>query len=66
MNFIQLCINKKATPEQIDDYIDKWHDSLSWRELHDYLGMTWEEYGVWTQNPDKLQEIINNSNFNKP
>jgi hypothetical protein len=34
------------TNDDIDDMIDAWHDSgpEEKRSLHEYLGMTWEEY----------------------
>lgn len=35
--------------EQLDDLVDKWHDSESKVSLHEYLGMTREEYAVWTE-----------------
>lgn len=28
----------------IDDAVEAWHDSDDPRPLHEYLGMTWEEY----------------------
>lgn len=31
----------------IADRIDAWHNSDSDLPLHDYLGMTWEEYQQW-------------------
>jgi hypothetical protein len=59
-SFIQLCIEGKAKPEQINDWIDKWHEPLVAipLSLHTYLGMTWEEYGQWVQNPSTLSAII--------
>lgn len=58
--FIQLCIEDKARPEQINDWIDKWHEPLVAipLSLHTYLGMTWEEYGQWVQDPSTLSAII--------
>lgn len=31
----------------IDDEIEKWHESCSDLSLHEFLGMTWEQYGVF-------------------
>lgn len=35
------------TQDELDDMIDAWHESgpEEIRPLHEYLGMTWEEYG---------------------
>lgn len=36
-------------PENIDDLVAAWHDSptTETRELHEYLGLTWDEYRAW-------------------
>lgn len=40
-----------ATPDQIDDYIDNWHDSAeNGTPLHTFLGLTWDEYKRWAEN----------------
>lgn len=36
-NFIQDCINADALLEEIDDYIEKWHESDSNETIYDYL-----------------------------
>lgn len=36
--------------EVMDDLIGEWHDSPEdGRTLHEFLGLTWEEYGKWLQ-----------------
>jgi len=67
-NFISLALAGKVTPDQIDDYVGKWHDNSSGLALHEYLGLTCEEYGVWLSNPDQLLEILANrkSNLSTP
>lgn len=42
-----------ATKENIHDLIDKWHESGSNQELHEFLGLTFEEYKQWVET-DKL------------
>ena len=60
-SFVEQCINGNASLDEIDDYIDAWHDSDSDTEieLHEYLGMTWEEYSSWAVKPKFLAWIIN-------
>lgn len=60
-SFIEKCINGNASLDEIDDYIDAWHDSDSDMELelHEYLGMTWKEYSIWAIKPSLLAEIVN-------
>jgi len=32
--------------EDIDDFIDEWHDGDFEEELHEFLGMSWKEYSL--------------------
>lgn len=57
-NFIQDCLTGDALLEEIDDYIDKWHDGESDLPLHTYLGMSRDEYGTWLESPDRLTYIV--------
>ena len=57
-NFINLCSNGDALPEEIDNFIEAWHKSSSTTDLHDYLGMTWEEYSAWAIDKSVLNIII--------
>jgi hypothetical protein len=56
--FIDLCLEGKALLDEIDDFIDQWHETPEGRELDDYLGMTQEEYSLWLRVPDALSYII--------
>ncbi len=40
-----------TTVDQIDDYIDRWHDNPnpSGPPLHTFLGLTWGEYKRWAE-----------------
>ncbi|MEI6063803.1 MAG: hypothetical protein WCQ26_04365 [Pseudanabaena sp. ELA748] len=60
-SFIEKCINGDASLDEIDDYIDDWHDSDSANalELHEFLGMSWKEYSLWAIQPSLLAEIVN-------
>lgn len=31
----------------VDDLIDQWHEGDDGVELHEFLGMTWDEYKNW-------------------
>ncbi|EPH6499614.1 hypothetical protein ACS3FE_002303 [Vibrio cholerae] len=59
MSFVNLCLNGDVLEDEIDDFIDSWHDDEETTlELHEYLGMTWEEYSVWSTNPSVLPFIL--------
>lgn len=59
-SFIDKCISGDALLDEIDDYIDVWHDDSAPEdiELHDYLGMTWQEYSLWVADPNILGLIV--------
>jgi len=46
----------KFTEEEIDDKIDEWHNGNTGVELHEYLGMTLEEYALFVTDPDAYFE----------
>ena len=57
--FIDACLDGEATPEDIDDYIDRWHGDISVvARLHNWLGMTEAEYGRYLREPDALPAIL--------
>jgi len=57
-NFILMCIEGEAMIDEIDDFVDKWHDSEDDGELYDYLGLTKGEYALWVKSPDMLPFIV--------
>ncbi|MBY7869258.1 hypothetical protein KW409_20360 [Vibrio fluvialis] len=56
--FIDLCMQGHALPDDIDDFVDEWHDSNSEVSLSEYLGMSSDEYESWVHAPDTLHSII--------
>lgn len=56
--FIDLCVEGHVLPEEIDDYVDEWHESDSDEAIYDYLGMSQQEYRLWVHDPDILPFII--------
>ncbi|MGE7983705.1 hypothetical protein [Solibacillus sp. NPDC093137] len=43
-------MTKTVTKENINDLIEEWHenDDLH-QELHEFLGLTWEQYAHWVK-----------------
>lgn len=56
--FLELCAAGRAAPAEIDDYVDRWHDEASDQALHEYLGMTREEYAAWVKDASSLVGIV--------
>lgn len=57
-NFIDSCLLGNALLEDIDDFIDQWHDSDSQEPLYKYLGMSEREYSWWLIKPEILPFIV--------
>lgn len=60
MSFIDLCLKGDLLIEEIDDYVEDWHegrDGLD-QELHEFLGMTLDEYSEWMRYPSILSYIL--------
>lgn len=56
--FVGLFLQGIAKPHEIDDYVNLWHSSDSRLPLHEFLGLTAEEYEAWVKNPKKLDAIL--------
>lgn len=50
---------------EVDDYVDRWHDSNSSQELHDFLGMSKQEYELFITDENYLGIIISAHKFGK-
>lgn len=58
-NFINDCLYGETDIEDIDEYVEAWHQGKSNIELSDYLGMTQDEYEVWIKEDDSvLRDIL--------
>lgn len=42
-------MNKQVTSETIDALIGEWHEGDSPEDLHEFLGLTLEEYAQWVK-----------------
>ena len=62
--FIDCCLQGEAIATDIDNFIDDWHDGPADCELHEYLGMTFDEYRLWVEQPRALKHIIHAKRLN--
>ena len=60
--FFDLYSRGQALADEIDDFVDRWHrgSDPQARELplHEYLGLTLDEYELWVQDPDILPQVL--------
>jgi hypothetical protein len=57
-NFIEQCQSQQASLDEIDDFIDEWHEHPRGQSLHEFLGMTREEYSLWITDSSILPVIV--------
>ncbi|MBC9745565.1 hypothetical protein B1F73_03245 [Pseudomonas syringae] len=60
MRFPELYLKGDVLEEDIHRFVEDWHEGHDGGgiELHEYLGMSWEEYGVWVATPAALSFIL--------
>jgi hypothetical protein len=57
-SFMELLLRGEVLAEQIDDFVDRWSDDPGVEsDLHEYLGLTWDEYALWVEKPSALRYI---------
>ena len=52
--FVEKCLGGEALLDDIDDYIDRWHEGEGDPDasLAAFLGFTDEEYKLWAEKPN--------------
>ena len=60
VTFLDACVAGRATPDQIDDWVERWHGlgARDRRTLAEYLGMSGDEYARWVERPVALDSIL--------
>ncbi|WP_230017132.1 hypothetical protein [Pseudomonas savastanoi] len=60
VGFIELYLKGDVLEEDIHRFVEDWHEGrdVGGMELHEYLGMSWEEYRVWAATPTALSFIL--------
>lgn len=62
LSFFDLYCRGQALPDDIDDFIDRWHEKADPQArslpLHEYLGLTLDEYELWVHDPDVLPQVL--------
>jgi hypothetical protein len=56
--FVDMCLRGDALADEVDDFVDRWHNSDSQEELAEFLGFTPEEYALWVEKPNSIHFIV--------
>jgi hypothetical protein len=60
MSFVELCLEGSVLEEEIEQFVEDWHEGREGADmaLHEYLGMSWEEYQIWATTPSVLSFVL--------
>ena len=53
--FFDLYMAGKASVDDLDDFLVRWHQSPGDQSVSEYLGLTEEQYFAWCDDPAKLE-----------
>lgn len=56
--FLELVLADEVNRDDIDDFVDRWHDGDESCSLAQFLGMSDAEYALWVEKPATLELII--------
>lgn len=57
--FVDLALTGDVVMDEIEDFVEEWHTSKRITEpIHEFLGMTEEEYALWVEQPGSLRLIL--------
>ena len=57
MNYYEKCMAEEESWDNIDKYIDAWHESTSDKRIYDYLGLPRDIYYKWVEGKIEPQHI---------
>lgn len=69
--FVAACLSGAALLEDVDDWVDKWHDSAGRTargaiELDEFLGFEPDEGALWAERPESLRFIVAAHRYQRP
>ncbi len=64
--FARLYVEGRVTADEIDDFIHTWHKGGTGMSLHDFLGLSREEYARWVEQPDSLETALDERKHGRP
>lgn len=64
--FIDLALNGYVLSDEINDFVEAWHESNAENEIYQYLGMSFDEYSLWVSDPESMDVIISARRDGRP
>jgi hypothetical protein len=63
---MDLVLQGRVLSDEIEDFVEEWHESDSSEEIHAFLGLSFQEYSLWVSDPDNIDIIIYARYADKP
>ncbi|MBX3446418.1 MAG: hypothetical protein KF765_06665 [Parvibaculaceae bacterium] len=57
-SFVAQCLIGERLLDEVDDFIDQWHEGVMEGDLRECLGLNAEEYAAWLHEPDTLALVV--------
>lgn len=64
--FVSACLSGSALLDDVDDWVEDWHESPEGLGLDDFLGFTHEEGKLWAERPESLRFIVAAHRYGTP
>lgn len=64
-SFMDLALSGHVLSDEIETYVELWHNSESEGELYDFLGMSPDEYYLWASDASLLEVILSARHSNR-
>lgn len=64
--YIDSVLSGSVLWTDIEEWVERWHRERPAEKLHQRLGMTRDEYGLWVEQPRALRIIIAARERNEP
>lgn len=58
MKFVDQYIRGDVNAEQVDDFIDRWHEGETGCSLPEYLGLAVDEFAAWIVGSLSLDDLL--------
>ncbi|NAS97186.1 hypothetical protein CU664_09135 [Pseudomonas syringae pv. actinidifoliorum] len=60
MSFVEQYLKGSVLEQEIEQFVEDWHEGREGAdmELHEYLGMSWDEYQIWVTTPSVLSTVL--------
>ena len=55
---MDMALRGEAMFDEIDDFVDKWHECSDRHKLSEFLGMSPDEYSLWLSDPSYIGLIL--------